>query len=314
MSSSILLGFMALLLSYHIFYLPFFLMRGSYRTASWIWFAVATVVTILLVLKMIKQKEFSLPKLTKVQIFSVCAVSVIIVFICIFISLHVPAYGTDIDYYISSMNRMYHNDVMWIDNGSLSVHNGINSLFGLMTFPALISGIRPYYLSVFMMRILLVILTSMAIYRNGKIIFNKNGNEISQSALWMCVFVTMFLMFWNSMYQAHFYFRRSNEAKAYCQFILLPLGFSLFVNMCKEGTNRKALWKEQVLIGMSAVAMSMSSLTSYPLLVFIGFAAILAYDRFKGIARTALFAMLCAAPNLLYTVFYYLVKNSYIVL
>ena len=314
LSSSVLFGFIAVLFTYQVFYLPFFLSRGSYRIMSFSWLAIATLFTIYLFIREIREKDFFKPQITRLQAFSACTVSALVIFTCVFTSLHVPGYGSDIDYYISTMNMMYNDDVMWINsNGVLNIHNGSNSLFGLMTIPSLITGIRPYYLSVFTMRILLVVLAVLTVYRIGKIVFANDNQGISQSALWMSAFVVMLLMFWNSMYQPHFFFRRSNEAKAYCQFILHPLAFSIFLQMCKENENRKALWKEQVLVGLSAVAVSMSSLTAYPLLVFVGCVAILAYDRFNGTIRTSLYALLCAAPNLLFAVFFFLVKKGYFV-
>ena len=280
-SSSILFGFMAVLLSYQIPYLMFFLNRGSYRTLSLGWFVIAAVITVFLLVRLIRKKAFPIPKLSQRQWVSLILVFALGAFICVYNSLHVPGYGPDINQYISTMNKMYSDDTMWIEAGVLNIHNGANSFFGLLTVPSLILGIRPYYVSLFSGRIMLVILGMTVFYRIGKIVFGKGEKGISVCALWMSTLVAVIIMFWNSMYQAHFFYRRSNEAKAYCQFVLLPLGFSVFLEMCRGDLERTPLWKEQLLVGLTAIAVSMSSLTGYPLLVFIGMAGILAYDKMK---------------------------------
>ena len=314
LSSSILFGFIILLTSYQIPYMPFFLLRGSYKTLSLAWLAVISLITIYLLFRLIKAKTIVLVKADRLQIISIGIVSALFIYLCVFISMHSPAYGSDIDAYIDSMNAMCYNDSIWIQEGYLNIHHGMNSIFGMMTIPSLILGIRPYYMSLFTMRILLVLLSGMAVYRIGKSALKEEIENISLSALWMSAIVSVIIMFWNSDYQAHFFFRRSNEAKAYCQFVLYPLGFSVFLQMCTEKTERKGLWIQQFFVGLSAVAISMSSLTGYPFLVLMGMMAVLAYDKFRKPVKTILWSLLCVAPNLMYILLYLLDKNGQIVL
>ncbi len=301
MSSSILFGFLIVLLSYQIPYLPVFLCRGSYRNLSWCWFAVTGIVTILLLIRLCKNHEVTIEKASKTELISITLVSAVIIFICSFISLHPPAaYGQDTNTYISAMNEMRYEDRIWISWDNPAIHHGLTSLFGFMTVPSLIINIRPYFCNLFTMRILLVLLTALSMYRIGKIAFSEAEQKISLKGLWLSVLVLMLFMFWNSDYQAHFFFRRSNEAKAFCQFVLFPLAFSVFLQMLQKSKQRKSLWIEQILIGFSAVAVSMSSLSGYPFLVLLGTIAILVNDHFKRFIQTIILGILCIIPNIIY--------------
>ena len=302
---NIIFGFVFLLLTYHLLYLPFFLTRGSYRLFTWIWLGIMAVGIIPLIIR----QRIHLPHYSNKQYIIIGVIVISVVFLCIFIPLHSPAYGQDINTYINSMNQMYYEDVMWVHEGRLNIHNGSNSIFAFMTIPSLLFGVRPYYISLITMRSLLVILTIMIAYRSGKIAFNDYDQDFSGAGIAVALLAEVFLMCWNSMYQPHFFFRRSNEAKAFCQFVLFPLAVSVFLQMCKT-ENRKTLWIEQFIVGLSAIAISMSSLIGYPFLVAIGLAVLLAIDKCRKPAGTIGPAIICALPNLVYYAFFYFTEQG----
>ena len=313
---SILFGFLILSVLFQLTYLPFFLLRGSYRTVCCIWLIVTCCLTILSVFHMLRSRQTFTPSLTRKQWLSVSVVSVLILSLSAFVVIHTPIYGMDFRAYNAEMNNLYYRDVMWLDSetGVLDLRRGVNSFFALMTVPSVIFGIRPYYIDVFMNRSLLIFLFSMIVYRTGTIVLSENHMSVSSGALGMSIFVPVLLLLWKSAYHPEFYYYRANEAKAYCQFLLLSLAFSVFLQMFQRNPNRKALWILQSLIGLSALAISMSSLSTYPFLVFAGTIALLAYDRLHGWSETCLWSLFCMAPNLLYAVFYYLSNEGYIVL
>jgi len=150
----------------------------------------------------------------------------------------------------------------------------------------------------------------MVLYRAGEIVFRRAGGRICWPALTLSVLVPLLLMCWGSKYTAEFYYWRINEAKGYCQFILLPLGFTVFLDMLKNPSRRKKLWKEQLLVGVAAVAVSASALVSYLFLLMMGTAALLARDRFRNGLKTLGRSAVCALPNLVYLAIYILEKTG----
>ena len=312
-ASCIPFGYLVLQVIYQIMYLPFLLSRGSFHVLSYSCFGVIVVTSVLLFLFLRRQSIKQKQRLaTKEKVFlSIIACSII--GLAVYISLHVTFYGTDTRVYISIMNEAYYGDSIWVRSGNLSFHNGMCSMFHFFTVSSLLTGIKPYYIAMFTIRIIGVCLFSMIMYRTGVIVFQREKNEFNWSAAILAIIAPTLLMFWGSNYTAEFFYWRIYEAKGYCQFVLLPLGFSIFLDMFKETANRKALWKEQLLVGLAAIAVSSSSLTPYLFLVFIGTAALLAYDKFKGGWGTIRKASICAIPNVLYLILYILVQNQVIV-
>ena len=301
------------LLSYQIPYVPVLLMRGSYRSVTVPWAICAGIITILLSIRLIRMNKPELPHFSAWQTAVLVFSAGYIIYLCVFISMHQPAYGSDTDTYISIMNEMYYNDRIWIRDGFLDSHRGLNSLFGLLTLPSLILKIRPYYVSLFMIRILLVLLTGIATYRFGKAFFRDEA--FSFKALGVILICFFFLMNWNSQYQAHFFFRRSNEAKAYCHLVLFPFAGSIYLQMCdKNRADRRFLWLQQILTGSTAIAVSMSTLTTYPFLALIGMAAVLLYDKFKAVLGTLMYSFIAVLPNLIVAVMYFMIKRGYFVM
>ena len=310
----VLFGFILLLATYQVPYVPALFLRWSYRAITIPWMLAAGVGTVLLGVWLARLRAFSPARLGIVEWLGIVLGAAGIVFLCGFIALHSPAYGYDTNTYISSMNAMYYNDTIWIGipTAGVNVHNGLNSIYGFMTIPSLLFGIRPYYVSLFTMRILLIVLTMLAAYRIGKTIFGEDEKGVSLPALWGMLMTALLLLFWDSPYQAQFFFRRSNEAKAYCQFVLLPLAFSVFLRLFKEQARRRPYWILQLIVGLGAVATSMSSLTAYLLLVFVGMAALMAHDKLKHGIGTIAWSVLCVIPNLMYAVLYYMYNRGFL--
>ena len=302
---NILFGFVILLGLYQIPYVPAMLLRWGYRSITIPWIIIVGVATVGIVIWLIRNRSLKRIRYNMKEWAGIGIGIGIIIFLCCFISLHSPAYGYDTNAYISSMNDMYYNDRIWIKGGTLITHNGLNGLFGFMTIPSLLTNIRPYYMSLFTMRILLVVMTLLCSYRIGKIVFNETNSNFSFAALFTMLLTAILLVFWNSPYQAQFFIRRSNEAKSFCQFFLLPLALSVSFQMFSHDLDRKKTWILQLILGFSAVAVSMSSITSYLLLLFITMMALLVYDRFEKAKNTISWIVLCATPNLVCGIFYY---------
>lgn len=313
-SSSISFGYLVLQVAYHLIYLPFYLMRGSYRTTVYIWLCIVAVGSIGLVLYLKKHKKHECKKreTSLTETIEKCIAIIMILGLAFYISLHVPFYGADTITYISTMNNSYYQDAIWIRNGNISFHNGMCSLFQFFTIPSLLTGIKPYYNALFTVRVVGICLTSLIIFRIGKIIFSYTGKTFL--AMVLAVVVSYMLMFWGSNYTAEFFYWRINEAKGYCQFVLLPLGFSVFLAMMKDNAEREKLWKEELLVGLAAIPVSASSLTPYIFLVFMGTFALLGFDKLKRVLRTTGSALVCVIPNLIYLAVYILDNKGIIAL
>lgn len=311
-SSSIVFGYLVLQIIYQGIYLPFYLARGSYRATAWIWIGIVSIISVFLLIYVMNHRmNHHLKKNEKIGVF---IAGILVLGLAVYISLHVPFYGADTRDYIARMNDFIYKDSMWITSGTLSFHYGMSSMFEFFTLPSLFTGIKPYYISLFTVRILGICLFSLIAYRTGTIVFGKKGNHISWSAVVLAVLVPYLLMLWGSNYTAEFFYWRINEAKGYCQFVLLSLAFSVFLAMFREDSDRKALWKEQLLIGLAAVPVSGSSLTSYIFLVFLSVCSLLVYEKFKEGWRTIKYSVICAVPNLCYLLIYFLETQGIIVL
>lgn len=318
-ASSICFGYLVLQFLFQIIYLPFYFTRGSYRATSYIWLGIVVVVSIALVFFLWKngvrkKAGLKLVKMKKSEIVGICAATIMILGLACYISLHVPYYGQDTVTYITYMNHFYYDDSMFVRLGDLSFHYGMSSMLSLFTVPSLLTGIKPYYTALFTIRIVGVCLFSFSLYRIGEIIWSKPEKPLCRSGLWLAVLVPYSLMFWGSNYTAEFFYWRINEAKGYCQFVLMPIGFSVFLEMFKAGVDRKKLWKEQLLVGLAAIPISASALTGYLFLLLMATLALLAYDKMKKGWVTIGQAWICALPNLFYLVIYALEKKSIIVL
>lgn len=313
-ASSVTFGYLVLQVLYQLVYLPFYLSRGSYYTLSYSWIALVAVISIILLFYLRNQQNEQKQVLQKRERVGICIAVCMILALAFYISLHLPFYGLDTRTYISSMNDSYYRGSIWAFGNELYFHYGMCSMFHFFTVPALLTGIKPYYLSLFTVRIVGICLFSLIVYRMGNAVFRKEKNTFSWSALSLSILAPFLMMFSGSNYIAEFFYWRINEAKGYCQFVLLPLGFSVFLEMFREQSDRKALWKKQFLVGLAAVAVSASSLTAYLFLLLLGTCALLAYDKLKNGWRTMASAAICAIPNLIYLGIYALEKNGVIVL
>ena len=313
-ASCIPFGYLMLQVVYQIIYLPFYFTRGSYRTTVYIWLGIVAVGSVALILYLRKHKCEQRIKLKGIERVGICIAAVLVWGLAFFISLRIPWYGADTKAYISAMNESYYSDSMWVENGMLSFHYGMCSMFQLFTVSSLLTSIRPYYISLFTVRIVGICLFSLTAFKIGVVALKKNDRTIYWPAVVLSVICPYLLMFWGSMYTAEFFYWRINEAKGFCQFVLLPLGFSVFLGMFQEGTDRKPLWKKLMLIGLASVAVSASSLTPFIFLILLGAFALLAFDKLKGGWKTMGWTALCAIPNLVYLVVYVLEKKGFIVL
>ena len=311
-ASCIPFGYLVLQVIYQIIYLPFYFIKGSYRATVYIWIGIVMVGSVLLVLNLKRNSVEHKKKLEAKEKLGICIAAIVVFGLAVYISLHVPFYGQDTVTYISAMNESFYRDVMWISTKS-EFHYGMCSMFQFFTISSVLTGIRPYYISLFTVRIVGIGLFSMICYRMGSIVFSKT-DKFCWPAILLSVLVTFLLMLWGSMYTAEFFYWRINEAKGFCQFVLLPLGFSVFLNMFKSNVERKDLWLEQLLVGIGAVAVSASSLTPYLFLLLMGTFALLAYDKLKDGWKTIGHSVICAVPNLLYLIVYVFERNGMIVM
>lgn len=312
LASSISFGYLLLQVIYQAIYLPFYFFRGSYRMTVYIWLGIILAASAFLIFFLRKQSTENRKKISVLEKTGVCTASILILGLAIYISLHVPFYGQDTRTYINTMNESYYRDSMWVGSGKLSFHYGMSSMYQFFTIPSLITGVKPYYISLFTVRIVGICLYALILYRMGAVIFRTNEVGFSSSALLLSVIGSYFLMFWGSNYTAEFFYWRMYEAKGFCQFVLLPLGFTLFLELFKKGADRKAIWKKQLLVGLSAVPVSASSLTAYLFLLFMGTAALLAFDKLKKGWTSIGYTTMCAIPNILYLIIYMLEIRGYI--
>lgn len=312
-ASSIVFGYLVLQVLYQVIYLPFYLSRGSYRAVSYIWLGIMSISSVFLLLFLRKHSTKRQRKKRK-EIIGIFAAGILILGLAFYISLHAPFYGADTVKYISTMNESLYRDSIWVTAGSLHFHFGMCSMFHMFTISSLLTGIRPYYISLFTIRTIGICMSSLILYRTGRIIFGKNDQRHLWLPLVLSVIVPCFLMFWGSMYTAEFFYWRINEAKGFCQFVLLPLGFSVFLSMFKKNANRNLYWKQQLLVGVAAVPVSSSALTPYMFLVFLGTVALLSFDKLHNGWKTMRYALLCVLPNVAYLVVYILEKAKIIML
>jgi len=309
-AGSVVFGYLVCQSFYQLFYLPFLVFGGSYRVLSCLWLAVIASLSVLQAVFLRKRRSRRKRRLNRNEVVGICAAGAVILGLALYIALRVPLYGVDTQYYLSLMNELYYRDTSSVWYGVQRFHHGICSMNSLFTVSSLLTGIRPYYIFLFTMRLLGVYMTSMVLYRAGEIVFHRSGGRICWPALTLSVLVPLLLMCWGSQYTAEFYYWRINEAKGYCQFILLPLGFTVFLDMLKNPSRRKKLWKEQLLVGVAAVAVSASALVSYLFLLMMGTAALLARDRFRNGLKTLGRSAVCALPNLVYLAIYILEKTG----
>lgn len=312
-ASCIVFGYLVLQVLYQVIYLPFYLSRGSYRAVSYIWLSIMSIATVFLI-SILREHSTKHQRRNYQEIIGTLTAGFLILGLAFYISLHVPFYGADTVKYITTMNESLYRDSIWVTAGSLHFHFGMCSMFHMFTISSLLTGIRPYYISLFTIRTIGICMSSLIIYRTGRIIFGKNDQRYSWPALILSVIVPYFLMFWGSMYTAEFFYWRINEAKGFCQFILLPLGFSVFLSMFKKNTNRKTLWKQQLLVGIAAVPVSSSALTPYMFLVFLSTVALLIFDKLQNGWKTIGYAVICVLPNVIYLIVYILEKTKILML
>ena len=311
-ASCIPFGYLVLQVTYQVIYLPFYFTRGSYRSTVYIWLGIVAIGSMLLVLYLRRNTVEQKTKLKAKEKLGICMAAIAVFGLAVYISLHVPFYGQDTVTYISAMNESLYRDVMWISTRS-GFHYGMCSMFQLFTIPSVLTGIRPYYISLFTVRIVGISLFSLICYRVGITVFSKK-DKFCWSALSLSVLVPYLLMFWGSMYTAEFFYWRINEAKGFCQFVALPLGFSVLLDMFKNTERRKIIWIEQFLVGFAAIAVSASSLTPYLFLLVIGMFALLGYDKLKNGWKTLGKTTVCALPNLIYLLLYVLEVKKIITL
>lgn len=313
-ASCIPFGYLVLQVIYQVIYLPFYFTRGSYRATVYIWLGIVAAGSVALFFYLRRHPSEQKIKLKGIERGGICIAAFLVLGLAFFIALRVPLYGADTVRYITAMDECYYKDAMWIESGELNFHFGMCSMFQFFTIPSVLTRIKPYYISLFTVRIVGVCLFSLIVYRTGTIVFKKNSKTICWSAAVLSVICPYLLMIWGSMYTAEFFYWRINEAKGFCQFVLLPIGFLVFLNMFKKGINRNPMWKQMLLVGLASIAISSSSLTPFMFLLLLGCSALLLHDRLAGGWKTIRWSAICAIPNLFYLFVYVLEKKGFIVL
>lgn len=309
-SDCLAFGYIFMQAFFQIVYLPFLLSRGSFRALSYTWIIILVIITCLMLVFLRKNGELKFRiQSSKKRLSGAAIVLIITVSLTLLIASRPRPYGADTVGYINPMNWMVYDDSIFIQ-GSVNFHHGLNSIFALFTIPAIITGIRPIYLAEFTMREVSIILTISIAYRTGRVAFKDYKNDISYYGLALSVIVMDILMMWESPYISQFFYRRSNEAKAFCQFVLLPLAFSVWIQLFQNNENDKHLWAEQFLLGFAAIPVATSSMTVYPIMTIIATAGLLVCNRLKRIKTILLKSFLCILPNLLYMGLYIISKQE----
>lgn len=302
---NVLFGYIIIQIVYQIIYLPFFLARGSFRLLTILWLAISAVITVACLVYHVR--HVGLTRLKRPTTFSIiCTLGAVafISWLALRIGFHPRPFGADTDTYIDAMNKMVYQDIIWQRAGELYTHSGLNSHFSLFATISMITGIHPYYVAHYNMRFLGVALISMVAYRTGKMLLDRSKEDISVYGLAMSVLVPLGLTFCDSIYTGYFFWMRTNEAKAYCQLILLPLAFSVCVETFLEGCERSVLWKKQISIGLAAVPIATSSMTAYLLLIAMNMIGLIVHDRFRVFKKTVLYALMSMLPNICYLLLY----------
>ena len=302
---NVLFGYIVMQAFYQVVYLPFFLARGSYRWLTILWLVFFAVTTAFCLGYIARQIRWTRKKRSaKPLILGTMGVIVFISWLALRIGIHPRPFGADTNTYIDAMNKMVYQDIIWQRAGELYFHSGLNSHFGFFATLSMITGIHPYYVAHYFMRFIGVALTSMVAYRTGKVLLDRSNDGISGYGLALSVLVPLGLAFWSSIYTGYFFWMRTNEAKAYCQMILLPLAFSVCAETFLEDGERSVLWKKQMAIGLAAVPIATSSMTAYLLLIALNMIGLIARDRIRDIRPTVLRAIMCMLPNLCYLLLY----------
>ncbi len=308
-SDCILFGFVLIHIVFQLFYFPFLLARGSFYILSIIWLIVFFITSFLMIIYLHKKKSTIESHIIPIRNIIVFAVAVIVVgFLCIYIGGRPRDSGVDSIQYIHQMNKMVYHGTLWNEGDELEIHQGLNSFYTLFAILSWITGIKPIYMNHFTMRFIGVIICSIVAYRYGRIAF---GEKAGVYPLIVSFMVPLAMIVWDTPYAlGTFFSSRTNESKAFCQILLFPLAVSIFWEILKENQDRKILWIEEIVVGLSAVPIASSSLTIYPVIVFAGAMAVIVYDRFKGFCKTVLLSCACVLPNILYLVFYVLYQNK----
>lgn len=305
-SECVCFGFIVMHVVYQALYLPFFLTRGSYKTLSILWFAVSSTVTVLCLCdcigKRTKRRRKRRALSTKLSFLVAVA---LVACLCLVVGLH-PRYYQDDGYYINWMNLMVYRDTIFVSDGALYYHSGFNGFFGLFSTLCLVTGISPFYMALFTMRFLCVALTAVVACYTGQVFIGGSKRRASAWALALAVLVPLSMMCWSSMYTGMFLWMRSNESKAYCLTVLLPLAFAVCAELFVTKVSPVVTWKKQLAIGLAAVPVAASAMMAYPVLIIVFASALLVYDRFQHARRTILRALACIAPNLVYMLMYQL--------
>jgi len=304
MSKSILFGFLAMVSVFQFFYLPFFLLRGSFKTLASIWLAFIALTTPRLFFY--NRKHSVKQNSEHISIGKIICFTVAIglnIFLCIQVAYHPRPYGADTNYYISVMNDMVYHDIICIDSNGLDMHHGLTNIFAFFGVAAWLTGVRPFYLELHTMRYIVVLLTAITAYYGGETLFHDK-HRISWPGIGMAIIIPVLFSFWDSMYGGAFFWQRANEAKAICQLVLFPIALVGMLQFFENSINTKTIWHEQLLIGFAAVPITISSLSIYPVFLLIIIFAIAAYRRMRGIKELVRYGILCVMPNLVYFAIY----------
>ncbi len=314
-SDCVLYGFIVIHIVFQIFYLPFLLTRGSFYVLSIIWLMFAGLFTACLIIYLAKKNNLTerRPKNPPNYDIVLIIVIVFIVFLCIYIGGRPRYKGLDTFQYIYQMNEMVFRGTLWNEGSDLQIHQGLNSYYTLYAIISWATGIKPVFLNHLTMRFVGVVLFSLVSFRFGRITFRDKG---SICPLVISIIAPLMMMLWNSKYSGAFFYARTNESKGICFLFLFPLAVSIFIEMMNEKKDsqqdRNIMWIEEITIGLSAVPIAVSSMSIYPVIVFMGMVSVIAFDKFKRMHKTILYSSLCVIPNITYIVFYLLYQQRII--
>lgn len=319
-SSTIVTGFFAYYSVFQTIALPMILSKKSLTSLSRCWLVVNVIMLVLVVGIVIRR----LVKKKKVYDFGQAfqlkgdwLVIVAIVFVAVlayYVALQLYK-GWDSAYYMGTLSTTMYTDTMYIYDGNSGFKcDVINMRYAMSTFymhtavVARLTGISAVMIQRFVVASLCAILNGLVVYCIGKIVFDGNRQRAAGLTI-LTEILSAYLMSYYST--SEFMFLRGYEAKGYCANVVLPAVIYCILGIWKQREEVIDYWKQLFFVSLASVAVSMSAILIVPVMVVIMLLAhIIVVKEWKGIW----YGILCALPNAVYLVMYFLFAKGLIVI